>query len=39
MLTDKSPLYDVYLEKGKVYEVTEVIIDSYKVKVPMKQKG
>lgn len=30
---------DIQLKKGETFEVEEVVIDAYKIKVPMKQKG
>lgn len=32
-------LTDLDIYKDNVYEVEEIIVDSYKIKVPMKQKG
>ena len=39
MLTDKEVLPNrLTLEKGSLYEVVEIVQDTYKIKVPMKQK-
>lgn len=39
MLMDKYITSDVYLERGKSYEIEDIIQDTYKIKIPMKQKG
>lgn len=30
---------EIHLERGKLYEVEDVIQDCYKIKIPKKQKG
>ncbi len=32
-------LNGIELKKGKVYEVDKVVVDSYRIKIPMKQKS
>lgn len=39
MLTDKQIVPTVILQKGGIYQVLDIVVDSYKIAVPMKRKG
>ena len=39
MLVDKQILGDLKVEKSKEYELLDIILDTYKIAVPRKQKG
>lgn len=39
MLKNKWVLPKVILERGTTYEVDSVIVDSYRIKIPMKRQG
>lgn len=39
ILKETPRLIELGIEKDKIYELDDVIIDSYKIAVPMKRKG
>lgn len=39
MLQNREVLKDLTLQKDKIYEVLDIVQDSYKIAVPMKRKG
>ena len=40
LITQQIPrLTKLGIEKGKTYEVEDIVVDSYKIIVPMKRKG
>lgn len=39
LLKDKLITRDCFLKAGSVFEVEDIVIDEYKIKIPMKQKN